>query len=463
MIKVRKTIMILINGLGIEKKDSIEVFSKTLMPNMDYMTKNYLFTALNAPAGDYDNGYKDFCIYEDKKKEDQIDELIFEKKLDDNQTIKSLCANLNTDNKLHIFYTINDGSKLNQIRELIKIINPNKDKKIFIHLILTGVSVNEYPMIVKSVSKLSFEIGSAAKIGFVVGSNKINSDDVLRTFYREYGEHWNESTKRFDILKHDVINPCDANVFHINKGFSLTEKDIILFANYNNIECDKFYNDISKMDLFKYSLFPFKDGIPYAFNKETNDIKSISDILSKHDIKLIIFSNNNRINPINYYLNGMKKKLSSNITYAVYDSSIFSNKENVISFIEGYNYDGIILDFNLGQYIKLEDIRKTLSNIDIIIKAISDASRENDYTFIISSTYGMHAQVNDGVVTRIVNLSLKVPCVYQNNEFTKDNYSLVSGTTHDLALTFLTNICDDVKMNKLLRKMSSLDKAFKKR
>lgn len=455
--------MLLINGLGIERKDSIEVFSKTLMPNMDYMIKNYLFTTLEAPAGDYNNGYKNFCIHNEKKKEDQIDELIFEKKLGNNEIIKNICTSLTTDNKLHIFYTLNDGSKLHQIRELIKIINPNKNKKIFIHLILTATSVNEYPMIIKAVSKLSFEIGNAAKLGFVVGSNKLNTDDALRTIYREFGEHWNESTKRFDILKRDVINPCDAGIFHINKGFALSENDVILFANFNNIEYDKFYNDISNIQLIKYSLFPFKDDISHVFTRESNDIKSLNNILSEHNIKLLVLTNNTKVNQINYYLNGMEKRLSQNITYANYDSSLFNSKDNVRNLMESHNYDGVVIDINIGEYIKLDDIKQTLSSIDMIIKNISDASRENNYTFIISSTYGMHAQVNDGVVTRLVNLSLKVPCIFQSNEFTKSEYSLASGTTHDLALTFLTNICDDVKSNKILKKLTSLDKAFKKR
>ena len=75
----------------------------------------------------------------------------------------------------------------------------------------------------------------------------------------------------------------------------------------------------------------------------------------------------------------------------------------------------------------------------------------------------MHDQVKDGVITRIINFAGKVPCIYQNKEFNKKEYSLSSGTTHDLALTYLTNICDEVKSNRIIKKLSKLDKALSKK
>lgn len=459
---MRKTILLLINGFGIEKKDSYEVYSKELMPNFDYMTKNYIFSSLNTTAGDFINAYKDFSVEEvSKHKEDEIDKLIFDKALNKNVVLQDLSSKLTKENKLHIFYSLKDGSKLHQLKEFIKIINSNKEKNVFVHIVLTGTSVNDYANITKAITKLSFEIGGLAKVGFVVGSEKINTDDVLRTFYKEFGEHWNESTKKFDILKKDMINPKDAGVFYINGGFSLSENDVLFFANFTNIECEKFYLEISKVSLIKFSLYPFKDEMPYAFTREISEYKAVGDIIVKHNIKLLVITNETRINQINYYLNGMKKIINPNITYAKYDSSLFSTKNNIINLVE-QGFDGIILDFDIGSYINLDQIKQTLKSIDPIIKPISEASSEKNYTFIISSNYGMHTQVNDGVVTRIINFAGRVPCVYQNNEFTKDKYLLVNGNSHDLALTFLTNICDEVKSNRLVKKQTGLDKVLNK-
>lgn len=44
---MKKNILLLINGFGVEQADSINVYSETLMPNMDKLTKeNYLFLLL---------------------------------------------------------------------------------------------------------------------------------------------------------------------------------------------------------------------------------------------------------------------------------------------------------------------------------------------------------------------------------------------------------------------------------
>lgn len=462
---MRKTILMLINGFGIERKDSMEVFTPELMPNLDYMTKNYLFSSLQASAGDYNNGYRLFSMPGvNKKKEDQIDNMIYDKTLYNNEVLKSISTSIPEGKKLHVFYTLDTGYKFHQVKEILRIINANKDKKIYMHLIMTSSSINDYNDIIKTISKISFETSEYVKLGFIVGRNKINSDDALRTFYKEFGEHWNESTKKFDIFKKEIVNPEDAGIFYINKGFALEENDSVLFLNFQDVEMDRFYDDFTKMPLQKYSLFEFnKEGVQNILEREEDSTTSIIDIAKKHNINLLVLTDKTRLNDINFYLNGMQKILSKNVTYATLDISLFATKEKVIELISSPNYDGFILDFNIGNMSVVNNIKDTLSKIDSIIKPISDASLEKNYTFIISSTYGMYSQVLDGVVPKVINFAGKVPCVYQSNEYTKSDYSLSGGDTYALALTFLTNICDDVKQNKIVRKLSSLDKMLSKK
>ena len=68
----------------------------------------------------------------------------------------------------------------------------------------------------------------------------------------------------------------------------------------------------------------------------------------------------------------------------------------------------------------------------------------------------------DGVVQKVVDFSGKVPLVFQSNLFNKNEYSLNSGGVYALAQTFLTNINDDVKANKLVHKLSSIEKMLTK-
>lgn len=460
---MRKTILLLINGFGIERKDSTEVYSSKLMPNFDAMMKNYLFTNLATTAGDYNNAYRMFSIPEvSKDNEDEIDKLIFDKKLGENPNLQAVRDNIGEDNKLHIFYIIENANKLHQFKEFVSVINPNKDKKVFVHLILTATSTASYDAIIKVISKISFELSDYCKIGMVVGRNKINDDDVRRAFYREQGEHWNESTKKFEILKKEIVNPEDAGVFIITGGFALKENDSVLFMNYDEVQMEVFYNDFTKMPLKLYSIYPFKDNMPYSFKKNKDVGNSFASMVENHGIKILHMTTPERINDVNYYLNGMEKKKSPNITFAVNDKSLFSSKESIINLIENNNFDGFILDFYIGGMNRMENIKKELTDIDNIIKNISETAKEKDYTFIVSSLYGIHLPVTEGVIQKVIDFSGKVPCIFQSNLFNKQEYSLNAANTYALEQTFLTNINDEVKANKLVHKLTSLEKMLNK-
>lgn len=460
---MRKTILLLINGFGVERNGSAEVYSQKLMPNFDYMIKNYLFGNLISTAGDYNSAYKAFSIPEKTKaEEDEIDYLIFEKKLDTNEVLKNARDSVDAENNLHIFYSVDTPNKFNQVRELLKILNAQKNKKVFLHLIMTSTSTAAYDGIKKIISKISFELSEYCKVGMIMGRNKINSDDVLRAFYRELGEHWNESEKKFNILEKEVVAPENAGVFIITGGFALKENDSVLFMNYDDVEMEKFYNDFTKMPVKLFSLFPFKDGVPFMFKKDEDKSVCFTSLLEKHEIKILMLTTEARINDINFLLNGMEKKKSPNITYAVNDMSLFSTKEAVIDLIDNQPYDGFILDYSIAGYNKMDSIKSDLSSIDGVIKNISDAAKEKDYTFIVSSLYGVHTPVMDGVVQKVIDFSGKVPIVFQSNLFTKNEYALNSGSIYALTQTFLTNINDEVKANKLVHKLSSIEKMLTK-
>lgn len=110
----------------------------------------------------------------------------------------------------------------------------------------------------------------------------------------------------------------------------------------------------------------------------------------------------------------------------------------------------------------MDVIKKDLQSIDGIIRNISDAAKEKDYTFIVSSLYGLHVPVMDGVVQKVIDFSGKVPVMFQSNLFTKAEYTLNPGNTYALGQTFLTNINDEVKANKLVHKLSNVEKMLTK-
>ena len=123
--------------------------------------------------------------------------------------------------------------------------------------------------------------------------------------------------------------------------------------------------------------------------------------------------------------------------------------------------NGYIIDYDIGKFKNMAEIKDTLHKIDATIKNIYDACSEKGYTFIISSLYGIHTTIRDGVLDRVVNFSGRVPCVFISPGFSSAEYSIAGTDTTGLMLTFLTNINEEVQMNRLVHKKTSLEKLLK--
>ena len=63
------------------------------------------------------------------------------------------------------------------LKHFVTLINKEKDKKIFLHLVLTSNNYQDFPKILDVLSKINVELGEMASIGMVMGlSNILNSN-----------------------------------------------------------------------------------------------------------------------------------------------------------------------------------------------------------------------------------------------------------------------------------------------
>lgn len=103
---MKKNILLLINGFGIEQKDSYDIYSAELMPNMDRLTKEGLFSSLSSNDLDYKSGYRSFSIgIKEPLSYSIVENSISTTEYKNTQIMKYLYSQLNEDNgkKLHIF------------------------------------------------------------------------------------------------------------------------------------------------------------------------------------------------------------------------------------------------------------------------------------------------------------------------------------------------------------------------
>ena len=55
---MKKNILLLINGFGVERADSYNIYSGELMPNMDRLTKERVFVSIPNNYLDYVSAYR---------------------------------------------------------------------------------------------------------------------------------------------------------------------------------------------------------------------------------------------------------------------------------------------------------------------------------------------------------------------------------------------------------------------
>ena len=460
---MRKTILMLINGFGIERKNSTSIYSHDLMPNFDNLIQNNLFGRISNSATKLDEAFRDFSIKKQSAKNKEFINFVDNDLLNNNEFIANITNDLTDNNKLHIFYVLNNFNGANEFKQLLEKLNPNKNKKIFVHFILSFTNIDYYKKIVDFINVIAFNYGEFLEVGFVVGKKNIESDNVYRIFLKEMGEQWQQFSKKFDVLKTDMVIPEAADAFMIKRGLAISNDDIILYVNNENVEMNNLFNEIRKYTSKIYSIYPYSDDIKSLLSdNEKTRIKSFNDILKDNNIRLLVLSKEDSINSINYYFNGKKRVLPSNITYALNDDNLINSKDDVLTLFSDNKFDGIIINYDIGYCESLEEYKRALKQIDEKIKYISDASLDNDYTFIISSLYGINKKVKDSSILKILNCSGIAPIIYQSSEFKKGEYSIINGNNYDLMLTFLTNICDNVKSNRLIHKRSKLEKLLKK-
>ena len=102
---MKKNILLLINGFGIEQADSYNVYSKEVMPNLDKLTTDGVFKTIQNNYLDYKSGYRNFSIgISEPLTYSLIENEVSSKAYKDNQVLKYIANESNKFNsKIHVF------------------------------------------------------------------------------------------------------------------------------------------------------------------------------------------------------------------------------------------------------------------------------------------------------------------------------------------------------------------------
>lgn len=477
-----KAVLYLVNGLGVEKRDSAGIYNSQLMPNFDKLISKNFFTQLEATATNYKSGYQMFSTGSDKFPEYPfLDNLLFSESIKENYNFKQL-KNITNDvsKSFHVFIKITDGTVIEELADFFKMLEMPKEKNVFIHVILTQNGFDTYKKVISSYNSLRFKSPIQVKFGSIFGSNLLDNPNrrndlvgVAKLLYKGFGEKWNEPEKKLRLLEESRYSPNDINAFYVS-DVRLKENDTVMFFNHSEEEYDEFINilktpisfvsnglDLNSINYI--SLFPLKTklNIPSLFGKVVAPY-SLAKAATDNNFKVLVIADNENLNDINYMLNGLSNVKCPNIQYMVVDEQALNNYQAMNIVLNDPTFDLIIINTRIDNIDNIDLLKQKLSIIDQNIGMVSELCY-GSYPFIVSSLFGIKKIVKDANGQNVyVNFYGSVPMIYIDKNYNKVNYVLNSGNTNGMLCTAIKAYKHTINCNTLFKKKGFIQKMIKK-
>lgn len=475
---MKKNILLLINGFGVEQAGSYQIYDSKLMPNLDRLTKERMFSTLASKDLDYKSGYRCFSIGIDKPLTySLIGGILENEETRSIPAIKGICElGSKRKSKIHIFCYWENSTSIEHLMIMLKEMCKTQGVLIFVHLILCQKSMSDYKNMDNIITRINYEYREA-KIGTIVGSNQLNSNLTLKEYVKalvtEAGEKWKDIGKKIEVLTSTRTTPENTRAFSMNPNFKITSTDQLLFLNYSSTDLTKLlseietqkYVNIDKNMIKYYSLFPTKTNpaVPFIYNYVVSSTYAVQS-LKTIGAKCLIMDLKEKCPYINYYFNGLRSNADPDLSFIATNDNINYDKTKILELIKTRPQELIIINYEIDDCKNVEEIEDRLRKIDEIIGEIEKLTVQNNYGFFISSLYGIETELyNSKHELCKINFSTKVPLIVCDNQINKTNCSISEGTTYDLSNTIFSNINNKFNGSSLLRKKSALLSIFYKK
>lgn len=460
---MKKTVLFLMNGFGIEQIDSYNIYNSKLMPNIDSYTQKYLFSSIESKEFNFMDGYRMFSTGNNVPLTYPLIKNYMEN-FGSNPNMNFYLNNINGESKIQLFMFIENEQSLYHLKNLLTFIRTKHNNPIYLHAVLTSSDLNNYKDLERILSKINYDYKDC-KIGTIIGKNILTGNDLntyMNLMKNEVGEKWIEVSRKLKSLSTSKTIPFNAREFYVNDGFKMGDNDIYFFFNYEYIDLTNLLNNITSLapNSKYFSMFQIK-GIEYSMFAYPMSGISMVESLKSIGAKALILTEPAYMPYTNYMVNGLNNNLPENVSYARTDVNFGASQLQAI--IKNSNYDLIIIDYHIDNVNTINELNDKLSKLDKIIGLTHDICVENDVTLFISSLYGMSKELKvDNFTKAYVNFSSKVPVIVIDSVFNKINFRLDFGNVHTLANTVYTNINKKYVGDVLIKKKGYLLKAIKK-
>ena len=481
---MKKCVMFLINGLGIEKPGSYSISIDQAMPQLCKIKETSYFTTAITSSLEYREAYQRFFLGDTYQSElEYIHTNVFNESLVNNPSFQSLVTSVKKPNsKLHIFVEPTNDKVVEEINNMLKVLPLGDNQKVYLHLILSQQTTGDYERLISIVNYIKFHLDSHMTVGFVMGKEylpvdmtKIEFDYIKKLIFMCSAERWTETEKKLRDLQVNNVRPCDVQGFCANNDCYIANGDTIFFFNTRRNDYDNLLQGIFQMapevfkttpDLSTYSLIKLNTAfnIPYFIENVVYD-SSLSNLLSKHEKKALILSDHQNIKLVNFLANGMMDVNNPAIGFLFKDDRLFQ-KEYIEQLIDATPYDLYIFDYHMDVSKDINHLKEQLSRLDTIIGYLGEVC-VNKHSLIITSLYGLKkelpvAEYNAEKV--LINYEMQIPIFFFDYNYPKSKYYLAPGETNDILMTALNCVTNDPNLYSLVKEkglLNNLMKAFK--
>ena len=481
---MKKCVLFLINGLGIEKPGSYSISIDQIMPQLSRVKETSYFTTAITSSLEYRDAYQRFFLGDTYRSElEYIHNNVLNESLVNNQVYQEFVSRTTKENcKIHIFLEPTNDKIVDELNTMVKTLQLTNNQKVYLHLILSNQTLNEYDKIISIVNYIKFHLHSNINLGFIMGKEflpqtltKNELDYIKRLYFMCSAERWTETEVKLQNLKAANIRPCLVQGFCANNECFISNGDTIFFFNTRREDYDNLIEGITQMapQMFKeevnlsyFSLIKLntKFNIP-SFIDNIVYQNSLSQTLEKYQKKALIITDQENIKIVNFYANGLNSINNPNINFILKDDKLYQ-KEYIEQLIDTTPYDLIIFDYQMDTTKTVNHLKEQLSKIDSIIGLIADIC-VNKYSLIVTSLYGLKkelpvADYNSELV--LINYEMQIPIFFFDYNYPKGKYYLAPGETNDILSTALHCITDSPDLYSLMKEkglISNLLKAFK--
>ena len=434
-----KTILYLINGLGVASKDSFDIKFNDMMPNLSMLMGNYIYSNIQNVNYSYKNAFKNFSLGQNLLP--TYDRLEKDTEFSNNKTVAAIANDaINNKTKVQLYCFLDNEKVSNHVVKIINTLTSIGTFPIYIHIVLRQKDIQEYDNIIKLIKIIDEKITllNNVSIGTIVGERQINEDKYYELITKQNGEKWPDYSRKLNYANQVGTTPRKLEGFYMHEGFKIETNDISLFLNYEDVDCNEFINRITNVKL--YTLFPMK-AYSYAINiyDELPPTEYFSKVLDDYKLKCLVLTTPDRVNGINYNLCGLKEIKSPYITYM----DITDKNLDKVKIIEN-DYDLIIYDYDIGLFKEIGRIKDFLMTIDDEINELYKTCDQKGYNLYISSLYGMYRDYIIGVDKKVIlDYSIEVPVIAINPLYPASKFALKYGDTHMLSNTIFAAITND--------------------